>query len=156
MKHTSFKILTALLLIIVFTMNNAWSHSVSMKASTYIISPPNDAQVTSPFVVKFGIKHFKIAPAGENIHKAGHYHLLIDQTDELSMDDPIPSDKNHLDFEQGETEVLLTLPPGRHTLQLVIGDEEHEPFEELISSPIIINVMSSNTLSTKILSSNKK
>ena len=151
MKHTSFKILTPLLLIIVFTLNNAWSHSVPMKASTYIISPHNDAQVTSPFVVKFGIKHFKIAPAGENIHKAGHYHLLIDQTDQLSMDDPIPSDKNHLDFEQGETEVLLTLPPGKHTLQLVIGDEEHEPFEELMSSKITINV-----LSKEKLTSNKK
>jgi len=122
-------------------MGNAWSHSVSMKASTFIISPMSGAQVSSPFQVKFGIKHFKISPAGENIHKAGHYHLLIDQTAPLSMDVPIPSNQQHLDFEQGETEALISLPPGQHTLQLVVGDEEHEAFEELISKPIQITVI---------------
>ena len=124
MKYTVLKALSALLLINVFTMNNVWSHNVSTKASAFIISPQDDTQLTSPFLVRFGIKHFKITPAGENIHKAGHYHLLIDQTGQLAMDKPIPSDNNHLDFRLGETEVLLTLPPGKHTLQLVVGDEE--------------------------------
>ena len=144
MKHTPLKIVGFLLLVNLITVDNAWSHSVSMKASTYIVSPSNGAQVISPFEIKFGIKHFKIAPAGENIHKAGHYHLIIDQTNPLSMDTPIPSDKNHLDFEQGETEAIISLPPGEHTLQLVVGDEEHEPFEELISPPINITVIRSN------------
>ncbi len=147
MKYFFFKTLTMLLLINVWSMSIAWSHSVSMKASTFIISPQDGTQLSSPFLVKFGIKHFNIAPAGENIHKAGHYHLLIDQTEPLSMEHPIPSDKTHLDFDQGETEVSLTLSPGKHTLQLVVGDEEHEPFEELISSPITINVLSPNKLS---------
>ena len=144
MKHISLKTLGTLMFINFFTMGNAWSHSVSMKASTFIVSPINDAQLSSPFKVKFGIKHFKIAPAGENIHKAGHYHLLIDQTEPLSMDAPIPSDQKHLDFEQGETEAIISLPPGKHTLQLVVGDEEHEPFQELVSTPISITVISSN------------
>ncbi len=147
MKQTSFKTLGIILFINLITIGNVWSHSVSMKASTFIISPNNDAQVSSPFLVKFGIKHFKIAPAGENIHKAGHYHLIIDQTSPLSMDAPIPSDQQHLDFEQGETEAMISLPPGKHILQLVVGDEEHEPFEELVSTPISITVISSGKLS---------
>ena len=144
MKQTSLKILCILLLINLFTIGNVWSHSVPMKASTFIVSPKNGAQVTSPFQVKFGIKHFKIAPAEENIHKAGHYHLLIDQKSPLSMDAPIPSDQKNLDFAQGETQALISLSPGKHTLQLVVGDEEHEPFEELISIPINITVLLSN------------
>jgi len=143
MQHFSLKTLSALLFINFFITSNALSHSVSMKASTFFISPINGAQVNSPFRVKFAIKHFKIAPIGENIHKAGHYHLLIDQTDALSMDKPIPSEQHHLDFEQGETEALISLPPGQHTLQLVVGDEEHEAFEELISKPIQITVLPS-------------
>lgn len=143
MKYIFLKTLGTLMLINLFTISNAWSHSVSMKASTFIVSPMNGAQVSSPFQVKFGIKHFKIAPAGENIHKAGHYHLLIDQTAPLSMDVPIPSDQQHLDFEKGETEALISLSPGQHTLQLVVGDEEHEAFEELISKPIQITVLPS-------------
>ncbi len=154
MKYTVLKALSALLLINVFTMNNVWSHNVSTKASAFIISPQDDTQLTSPFLVRFGIKHFKITPAGENIHKAGHYHLLIDQTGQLAMDKPIPSDNNHLDFRLGETEVLLTLPPGKHTLQLVVGDEEHEPFEELVSAPITIHVLSNTALSNTALKKN--
>ena len=146
MKYTTLKTLTVVLLINVFIFNNAWSHNVSTKASAFIISPQDHSQLNSPFLVRFGIKHFKITPAGENIHKAGHYHLLIDQTGQLSMDKPIPSDNNHLDFRLGETQVLLTLPPGKHTLQLVVGDEQHEPFEELVSSPITIHVLSNTTL----------
>lgn len=142
MKYITLKALATLIFINFLIMGNAWSHSVSMQASTFIISPINGARVSLPFQVKFGIKHFKIAPAGENIHKAGHYHLLIDQTGPLSMDTPIPSDQQHLDFEQGETEVMISLPPGKHILRLVVGDEEHVPFEELVSPPVTITVIS--------------
>ncbi len=131
---------TALFISMIIFSSNSWSHGVSMKASTFIISPGNNSSVSSPFLVKFGIKHFLIAPAGENIHKAGHYHLLIDKTEQLSMDEAIPADKHHVHFDQGETQILLSLQPGKHTLQLVVADEEHEPFEQLISAPITIQV----------------
>ncbi|MCW8928820.1 MAG: DUF4399 domain-containing protein [Gammaproteobacteria bacterium] len=125
----------------IISINTSWSHGVSNTASTFIASPQNGAKVTNPITVKFGIKHFKIAPAGENIHKAGHYHLLIDLKSELSMDKPIPSDINHRHFDKGESETTISLNPGTHSLQLVVGDEEHEPFEELISEKIMIEVI---------------
>ena len=135
------KLIILLLFYLLFTTNAAWSHSVSDKASAFIITPNDGARLTSPFRVTFGIKHFKIAPAGENIHKAGHFHLLIDLDTPISLDDPIPYTQHHRHFDKGETEVLLSLPPGQHSLQLVVGDEEHEPFEQLISEKIIIEVL---------------
>ena len=45
-----------------------------------------------------------------------------------------PSDKNHLHFGRGQTETTLDLPPGRHTLQLVLGDAKHWPFVPLLAS----------------------
>jgi hypothetical protein len=121
--------------------NTVWSHGVSHQASSTILSPQNGTRVSNPFLVKFGIKNFMVAPAGKNIHKAGHFHLLIDLDSELSMDDPIPYNQHHRHFDNGETEVLISLSPGKHTLQLVVGDEEHEPFEQLVSEKITIEVI---------------
>jgi hypothetical protein len=39
----------------------------------------------------------------------------------------IPADAQHRHFGGGQTEVVLELPPGRHTLQLVLGDHNHIP-----------------------------
>jgi Domain of unknown function (DUF4399) len=79
-----------------------------------------------------------IAPAGVNKHKAGHYHLLVDVKKVINLDEPIPRDKHHLHFDKGETETTLNLSPGKHTLVLVVGDEEHVPFEELVSKKITL------------------
>ena len=57
------------------------------------------------------------------------------------MDHPIPYDNHHRHLDNGESEITLPLPPGKHTLQLVVGDEEHEPFEELVSEKITIEVI---------------
>ena len=54
-------------------------------------------------------------------------HLLIDTDLPTALDQPIPNDKNHLHFGGGQTEARLELPPGRHTLQLLLGDSQHVP-----------------------------
>ncbi|MCU7837668.1 MAG: DUF4399 domain-containing protein [gamma proteobacterium symbiont of Taylorina sp.] len=128
------------LFIFVASVNTVLAHGVAESSSTFIITPINNAIVTNPVTIKFGIKGFLIAPAGINKHKAGHYHLLLDAKKAISMDDPIPRDQQHIHFDQGETETTLKISPGKHILQLVVGDEEHEPFKELISKKIIIIV----------------
>jgi hypothetical protein len=108
------------------------------KASVYFISPTNNDTVTSPFTVRFGLRGMGVAPAGIEKENTGHHHLLIDTT--LSPDEfnqPIASDPQHLHFGGGQTETELTLPPGRHTLQLVLGDWSHIPFNPPIVSPVI-------------------
>jgi len=134
-----FRIIVGLLLLFLL-LNQVYSHSVPDKAKAFIITPIDGARVSSPVIIKFGIEGFLIAPVGENIHKAGHYHLLIDLEKALPLDELIPMDDQHLHFNQGETEVVLHLSPGKHTLQLVVGDEEHEPFEELLSKQVTIYV----------------
>src|SRR5690348_12662385 len=94
-------------------------------AKVYFIAPHNHQHVKSPFVVRFGLKGMGVTHAGDDFPNAGHHHLLIDVTEPLDPDDSIPSDKNHLHFGAGQTETMLDLPKGWHTLQLVLGDANH-------------------------------
>jgi Domain of unknown function (DUF4399) len=99
-------------------------------ASAYAyIGYPNDGQVVAankPFKVWFGLRYMGVAPKGVKYPNTGHHHLLID-TDLPPMDQEIPSDRNHLHFGAGETETTIQLPPGKHTLQLLMGDDMHMP-----------------------------
>ncbi|ASW01829.1 DUF4399 domain-containing protein [Paraburkholderia aromaticivorans] len=93
------------------------------------IGYPNDGQVVpanKPFKVWFGLRYMGVAPKGVKYPNTGHHHLLID-TDLPPMDQEIPSDRNHLHFGAGETETTIQLPPGKHTLQLLMGDDMHVP-----------------------------
>jgi hypothetical protein len=103
---------------------------------------PNDGQVlrTTHIKVWFGTRNFGVAPAGTNKPNTGHHHLLID-TALPPLDQPIPNDKNHLHFGLGQTETVIDLPPGTHTLQLLMGDADHIPHDPpLMSKKITIYV----------------
>jgi len=102
-------------------------------AMEYFITPQNGAKVRSPFTVRFGLKGMGVAPAGVTTPNTGHHHLLID-TDLPPDNLPIPNDDKHRHFGAGQTEVELTLPPGRHTLQLVLGDANHVPHQPPVHS----------------------
>ena len=106
-------------------------------AFVYIISPKNGDTVTSPFKVQFGLSGMGVAPAGVETPNTGHHHLLIDANEALDPNEPIPQDKKHLHFGAGQTEALIELPPGKHTLQLVLGDWSHLPFQPPIMSDVI-------------------
>jgi hypothetical protein len=57
------------------------------------------------------------------------------------MNESIPNDRNHLHFGAGETEARVELPPGKHTLQLLLGDQDHRPHDPPVySEPITITV----------------
>jgi hypothetical protein len=107
-------------------------------AAAYIINLKDGDTVTSPFKVQFGLTGMGIAPAGIERPNTGHHHLLIDTTlsaDELKQ--PMVMDAKHLHFGGGQTETMLTLPPGQHRLQLELGDLSHVPFNPPIMSLII-------------------
>ncbi len=114
----------------IILLSPVMAHSPPDHARVFFIGLEDGATVSSPFTVKIGIEGFGITPAGTKgkiRHKAGHHHLLIDVPDLPDLDSPIPRDRHHLHLDNGETEVVLDLPPGKHTLQLLLGDEEHEP-----------------------------
>jgi Domain of unknown function (DUF4399) len=113
-------------------------------AKVYIISPKSHAKVTSPVTIKFGHKGLTIAPAGDKTPNSGHFHLLIDQGLPTDLSLPLPVDDHTLHYGKGQTEVTLDatkLPPGKHTLQLVMGDGSHIPHSPaLVSKKITITV----------------
>lgn len=135
----------ALLVLAVLALPQAgMAHKAKKSAEVFIANLEDGAVVQSPVQIEFGARHIEIAPVGVNIHRSGHHHLLINVDEPEAMDDVIPFDANHRHFMNGETEAVIELPPGEHTLQLVLGDEEHLPWaEHLVSERITITVVES-------------
>jgi hypothetical protein len=111
-------------------------------AKVYFINLKDGAEVDSPFLVQFGLSGMGVAPAGVEKPNTGHHHLLIDTTmTPEQMKEPIPADDNHKHFGGGQTEAMVTLPKGQHTLQLLLGDWTHIPHvPPVMSEPITITV----------------
>lgn len=102
-------------------------------ARVFIVSPKDGDSVAAPVKVVFGIEGMGLVPAGEKNDTAGHHHLLVD-TDLADAGVPIPADDRHLHYGKAQTEAEIALAPGTHTLQLVLGDYLHIPFDPVISS----------------------
>ena len=103
-------------------------------AQVYFIWPSDGTVIHGgKFWLRMGLRNMGVAPKGTELANTGHHHVLID-TELPPMDEAIPSDRNHLHFGAGETEARIELPPGKHTLQLLLGDKEHIPHEPPIHS----------------------
>jgi hypothetical protein len=114
---------------------NPAARGAAPKDAYVYIGWPVDGAVVGPTHIKvwFGTRNFGVAPAGVDKASTGHHHLLID-VPLPPMDQPIPSDRNHLHFGLGQTETFIDLPPGRHTLQLLMGDANHVPHDPPVMS----------------------
>jgi len=103
---------------------------------------PHDGSVINggKFWVRMGLRNMGVAPKGTAVPNTGHHHLLID-TGLPPMTEAIPNDRNHLHFGAGETEARIELPPGTHTLQLLLGDKDHVPHKPpVVSRKITVTV----------------
>ncbi len=110
-------------------------------AKTYIAWPKDGKTVGKKFTVRFGLKGMGVAPAGIDKENTGHHHLLIDVDKMPNLNIPLAASDNIRHFGGGQTEVTLELPPGKHTLQLVLGDWIHLPHNPaVISEKITITV----------------
>ena len=95
----------------------------------FFVNLSDGESVTSPVTVRFGINGMSIVPAGIDKPMSGHHHLLINLENLPDMTNPIPADKNHLHFGKGQTETIIELPKGKHSLQLLLGNYMHVPHE---------------------------
>jgi hypothetical protein len=112
-------------------------------ARVYFVGLEDGSVIPQKSTIRFGLVNMGVAPAGIDKPNTGHHHLLID-TKVPPLDEPIPNDFNHLHFGAGQTEAIVTLSPGRHTLQLLLGDENHVPHNPpVMSKPIRIYVAKS-------------
>lgn len=103
---------------------------------TYIISPANGSTVSSPVTVVFGLEGFGVAPAGTMKEGTGHHHLIVNAP-LPDLNKPIPANDNYRHFGGGQTQTTIELPPGKHTLQLLLGDFAHVPHSNPIYSEVV-------------------
>ncbi|MCH8262149.1 MAG: DUF4399 domain-containing protein [Proteobacteria bacterium] len=110
-------------------------------ATLYIIEPIDGATVSKTFKVIFGLSGMGVAPAGTNIENTGHHHILIDMDKLPDLAKPLPATDQIRHFGGGQTETVLTLSPGEHTLQIILGNYVHIPHDKpVISEKITITV----------------
>ena len=110
-------------------------------AEVYIIWPSDGRVVPGgKFWLRMGLKNFGVAPAGVERPNTGHHHVILNAP-LPPFDEEIPNDKKHLHFGGGQTEARIELPPGRHTLQLLMGDHNHVPHDPPLYSERITIVV---------------
>ena len=116
-------------------------------AAVYFIDLKNGETLPPKATVHFGLRGMGVAPAGSDRENSGHHHLLVD-TELPPLDQPIPNDFNHLHFGAGQTEAEVSLPPGEHTLQLLLGDKGHIPHSPpVMSEPLRVRVVEAGAAS---------
>ncbi len=141
MKKTIFTVALSLAIIAGFAQGALPKSKAPEGARAYIISPADGEVVGTSFKVQFGLSNMGIAPAGVKLENTGHHHLLLDVEKKPDFNVPLPATKNVLHYGKGQTETVLKLEPGEHTLQLVLGDYLHIPHDKpVISQKITIHV----------------
>lgn len=109
-------------------------------ARVHIVAPLDGATVSSPVTVQFGLSGMGVAPAGVDMEHTGHHHLIVN-AGLPNLDGAIPANENYLHFGGGQTEAIVELPPGEHTLQLIVGDHRHIPHDPPIVSEVVTIVV---------------
>lgn len=126
------------LLLAIGSMQTAMAQVVrtpSPEGATVRISNIKDGdELPGTFVVKFEVTGMEVVPAGKNVPNSGHHHLLIDVNEIASANQPLPTTDNIIHYGKGDTEAEITLPPGKHTLQLMFADYRHMLFDPVVMS----------------------
>jgi hypothetical protein len=102
----------------------------------YFVNIKDGDKVRSPFRVAFAVSGMGVSPvAAGKIDNTGHHHILINMKMPADIKQPIPFDapgdtknQRYKHFGKGETETVLDLPPGKHTLRLLFADHNHVPY----------------------------
>jgi len=105
-------------------------------ARIFFITPSDGATVSNPVHIEFGVEGMSVVKAGDDQPDSGHHHLLIDTgLPDLAL--PIPADEHHVHFGDGRTATEITLEPGQHSLQMLLGDHLHVPHDPALVSEVI-------------------
>jgi Domain of unknown function (DUF4399) len=120
-----------------------------------IVSPKNGAIVSSPVDVVIDLKGAAAPMSGPSgmsnssgmsgmsgmahEHAGGHAHLIIDSP-LPKAGTMVPVDDRHIHL-MGVTKTSVSLPPGKHTLQLIMGGMDHKvPANAPTSAKVTITV----------------
>ena len=105
----------------------------------YFVEPVNGTTVSSPFKVRFGVKGMEVQAAGDQVANVGHHHLLIN-LESKPKGEIIPFDDAHIHFGKGQTETMVTLPPGNYKITMQFGDGYHFSYGKDISATMMVTV----------------
>lgn len=141
MNRIAITLFSAALLAPVGALADAHMSKAPANAEVYFVTPSDGDTVQSPFTVVFGLRNMGVAPAGVEKEGTGHHHLLIDTDVPSDLSQPLPATDNVKHFGGGQTETEISLEPGTHTLQLLLGNYAHVPHSEpVVSEKITITV----------------
>jgi hypothetical protein len=104
-----------------------------------ILEPKSGQTVTSPFRVRLAAHSMTTRPAGKLVEGTGHHHLLINHG-AVGKGDVIPHDDTHIHLDNGQTETMLSLPPGKYKLTAQFADGEHRSYGHMMAHGINITV----------------
>ena len=153
MNRIAITLFSALLIAPVAAIAESMKSEAPANAGVYFVQPTDGATVNETFKVVFGLRNMGVAPAG--VEKAGTIESLggeirfSQRVDDLLIDTDVPSDLSKSlpatdqirHFGGGQTETEITLSPGKHTLQLLVGDHMHVPHNPpVVSEKITVMV----------------
>lgn len=112
-------------------------------SEVYFVNLQDSTKVPGTFLMKFGVRGMTVVPAGQNIEdrKSGHHHLLIDNPlGEIQEGKVVPADAKNIHFGKGQTEAVVELSPGKHTLTLQFADGAHRSYGKKLARTITVFV----------------
>ncbi|MDG0970324.1 MAG: DUF4399 domain-containing protein [Porticoccaceae bacterium] len=124
-----------------FSIAEMPNSSAPADASVYFVQPLNGqifkSQGPLSIDVVFGLSGMQVSPAGMAVANSGHHHLLINVENLPDLDKPLPATDSIRHFGKGQTSTKVTLPVGKHRLQLVLGNHVHIPHSPPVMSEVI-------------------
>lgn len=114
------------------------------KKRVYFGNLEDGSNVESPFRVVMKTENLIVEPASLGVNEGhGHFHILVDAPLSGSSQ-PIAKDETHIHYGKGETEAVLDLPVGQHTLILQFATGDHVPYNPQVFQQVQINVTKRN------------
>lgn len=116
----------------------------SHQKRVYFGNLEDGSNVESPFRVEMKAENLIVEPATLGVNQGhGHFHILINAP-MTPTGQVIPKDGQHIHYGQGQTEDILDLPVGQHTLILQFATGDHIPYDPQITQRVQINVTKQN------------
>lgn len=107
--------------------------------ASYFTNLRDGDTVESPFVLRFGLTRYGLAPITKPVAQTGHHHLLVNRELPLDFTQPLPFNDQYIHFGKGQMETVLNFAPGAYTLRLLMADHKHIPYF-IYSKPVRITV----------------
>ena len=121
--------------------------TVTQQSRVWFIEPADGATVYTPFKVKLGVSGFSVRPAGPGgDSSSGHHHVIVG-TGPILEGEPIPFDPagaatpHFIHWGIGQTEAMVYLPFGRHTLTAQFADGGHLSYGPVAAAQITVTVV---------------